>query len=160
MTDKDFEEKCLKERTVVMKPTVRIIEQRGEKTSLVEQHKNNSEYFLEGAKNLLQSSTPLLATLVGFFAMEHKANQLLALHGYKVESHVCTQMALSRILEKKELAKQLSKVFDSRQYIGYRMFLKHSEEERKNTEKIINEDVVHFIKEVDELIRKRSGRIK
>lgn len=150
--DKELEEKCLKKRTITISPTVTIIEQKEEAQSLFNRHKNSSEYFLEGTKTLLKSSTPLLAILIGYFAIEHKANQLLALRGYKVESHICTQLALSRIIRRKDLAKQISAVFESRQNIGYRMFLKHSEEERKNAERIINEEVLPFIKEINDLI--------
>lgn len=154
MMDKEFEDKCLKERTTLIKPTVTIIKRAEQIKSLAEQHKNNSEYFLEGSKALLSSSTPLLAILTGYFAIEHKANQIMALKGYKIESHICIQIALSRILGKRDLAKKISRVFELRQGIGYRMFLKHSEEERKNTEKIINEDIIPFIKEIDEMVEK------
>ncbi len=77
--DQEFQEKCLQERTVKIPPMVTIIEQEEKRQSLATQHKNNSDYFLEGAQNLLKSSTPSLSILVGFFALEHKANQLLAL---------------------------------------------------------------------------------
>lgn len=154
MIDREFAEKCLKERMVKVPPTVTVIPQEEAIQSLAKQHKNNSEYFLEGAQNLLKSSTPLLAILLGYFAMEHKANQLLALRGYKVESHICTQMALSRIVERKDLARKISEVFALRQNVGYRMFLKQNEEERKNTEKIVNEEVILFIREIDELLKK------
>jgi len=154
MIDKEFEDKCLKERTVLIKPTVIKIERVDLKMSLANQHKNNSKYFLEGAQVLLKSNTPLLAILLGYFAIEHKANQILALKGYKIESHICTQIALSRILGRKDLAKIISSVFESRQNIGYRMFLKDNEEERKNTEKIINKDILLFIEEINKLIEK------
>ena len=105
---------------------------------------------------LLKSDTPLLAILTGYFAMEHKANQIMALKGYKIESHICIQIALSRILNRKDLARKISNIFELRQGIGYRMFLKHSEEERENAEKIINEDVIPFIKEIDGLTEKEN----
>ena len=150
--DKEFEEKCLSKRTVIQEPGVTIIEDK-EIPSTAAQHSNNAAYFLEGAKFLLNSPTPLLAVLIGHFAMEHKGNQLLALHGYDVESHICTQIGLSRIVGRKDLAKKLSEIFDLRQNIGYRMFLKTQSEEDKNTaEKTINETVVPFFEEIDKLV--------
>ena len=149
--DKEFDEKCLGKRTISQKPSVIRIQEKRAMQSLAEQHKNNAEYFLECAKNLLGSSTPLAAVLIGHFAMEHKGNQLLALHGYKVESHICTQIGLSRIAERKDLAKKLSDIFTLRQSIGYRMTLKQSEESRKEAEKAINETVIPFFEEVDKL---------
>ena len=109
--DKEFEEKCLSKRTIIQEPSVSKIQEKSKMQSIAEQHRNNSEYFLECAKNLLSSSTPLAAVLIGHFAMEHKGNQLLALHGYKVESHICTQIGLSRIAGRKDLAKKLSDIF-------------------------------------------------
>ena len=150
-SDKEFEEKCLSKRNVAQEPSVTIIEDK-EISSTAEQHSNNAAYFLEGAKFLLNSPTPLLAVLIGHFAMEHKGNQLLALHGYKVESHICTQIGLSRIVGRKDLAKKLSGIFTLRQGIGYRMTLKQSKESRSETEKTINEIMIPFFEEVDKLI--------
>jgi uncharacterized protein (UPF0332 family) len=146
--DNEFDEKCLSKRTVTQEPSVTIIEDK-ELTMTAEQHKNNAAYFLEAAKYLLECKTPLLAVLLGHFAMEHKANQLLALHGYKFESHICAQIGLSRMIGRKDLAKKLSDVFALRQSIGYRMDLKQSEENKKEAEKAVNELVIPFIEEID-----------
>jgi hypothetical protein len=84
--------------------------------------------------------------------MEHKGNQLLALHGYKVESHICTQIGLSRIVGRKDLAKKLSDIFTLRQSVGYRMTLKQSEESRKEAEKTVNETIIPFFEDINKLI--------
>ena len=150
--DKEFEEKCLSERTITQKPSVSKIQEKKTMQSIAEQHNSNADYFLECAKNLLNSTTPLAAVLIAHFAMEHKGNQLLALHGYKVESHICTQIGLSRIVGRKDLAKKLSDIFTLRQGVGYRMTLKQSEESRTEAEKTVNETVVPFFEEIDKLI--------
>ena len=156
--DKEFEEKCLVKRTVTLESTVSEIKDDRSKQFLAEQHKNNSEYFLECAKNLLNGATPLAAILIGHFAMEHKGNQLLAMHGYKVESHICTQIGLSRIVGRKDLAKKLSDIFTLRQGVGYRMTLKQSEEGRTESEKTINETVIPFFEEVEKLINEAKQK--
>lgn len=46
--------------------------------------------------------------------MEHKANELLAVLGYRSKSHVCTQLAMSRILGAPELARVLSAAYQDR----------------------------------------------
>jgi uncharacterized protein (UPF0332 family) len=151
--DKEFKEKCLSKRTIVQEPNVKEILRKEARISSAEQHKNNADYFLNGAKSLLNSETPLIAVLIGHFAMEHKGNQLLALHGYDVESHICTQIGLSRIVGRKDLAKKLSEIFGLRQNVGYRMYLKPQSEEDKNTaEKTINETVIPFFEEIDKLV--------
>ena len=77
----------------------------------------------------------------------------MALHGYNIESHICTQMGLSRIVGRKDLAKRLSEIFTLRQNIGYRMYLKPQSEEDKNTsEKTINETVIPYFEEIDKLV--------
>ncbi len=148
--DKEFQEKCLSKRTVSLEQGASKIEKEELRSSIAEQHRNNSEYFLECAKNLLESTTPLAAILITHFAMEHKANQLLALQGYKVESHVCTQAGLSRIAGRKDLAKMLSDIFALRQGVGYRMTLKQSEESRREAEESINK-AIRFFEEIDKL---------
>ncbi len=155
--DEEFEKKCLKERTIIQKPTVSKIAKEELRSSLAEQHRNNSEYFLEAAKVLLESNAPLVSYIVGFFAMEHKANKLLAVNGYKVESHICTQICLSRVLGYKELAKKLSVVFNLRQVVGYRMFLKHDKLEKENARNVMNGNIIPFVEEVDELINSMGG---
>ncbi|MBI4440193.1 hypothetical protein HY638_04445 [Candidatus Woesearchaeota archaeon] len=149
--DNEFMEKCLSKRTVAQEASARRIENKRTMHAVAEQHGNNAEYFLECAKNLVDSNTPLAAILISHFAMEHKSNQLIALYGYKIESHVCTQVGLSRIAGRKDLAKKLSDVFALRQSVGYRMSLKLSEESRAEAEKVVN-DAVSFFEEVDKAI--------
>lgn len=149
----EFEEKCLRERTITQKPSVSLIEKKELIESLAEQHKNNSEYFFECAKNLTETSTPLAAILMGHFVMEHKADQLLALHGYKVESHICTQIGLSKIVGRKDLAKMLSDIFTLRQSIGYRMNLKQNEENKNEAKRVFNEIIIPFFDEINSLIK-------
>src|SRR3989344_788147 len=151
--DKEFEEKCMSVKQITMLPTVTKIQDTTILQRLAQQHHNNAAYFLESAKNMLNSTTPLAAIILAYFAMEHKANQLLALHGYKVESHSCTQMGLSRIVERKDLAKKLSDVFILRQNIGYRLNLIQSEEGKKEAVHTMNEIIIPFAEEVDKLIK-------
>src|SRR3989338_3677791 len=151
--EKDFKEKCLSKRTIFQEPTVTRIENKEQMRALADQHKNNSEYFFEAANNMLNSSTPLAAILIAHFAMEHKANQLLALHGYKVGSHACSQIGLSKIAGRKDLAKKLSDIFTLRQSIGYRLTLKQSEKSKEEAEKTFDEIVQPFFEGVDKMVK-------
>ena len=157
MIDKEFDEKCLQERTVASGPSVKIIHDEKIKNQIANQHNENSRYFLEGARNLLNTNTPLLAVVIGYFAMEHKTNQILALNGYDVESHICTQIGLSKIIGRGDLAKQLSNVFDMRLNLNYRMLLKKGEEEKANAGKVIDETIIPFILEIDKLIGEKHS---
>ncbi len=151
--DQPFEEKCLGKRTITIEPSVFRIISKEQREQIASQHKNNAAYFFESANNLLNSSTPLVAILIAYFSMEHKANQLLALYGYKVESHVCTQIGLSKIVQRKDLAKMLSDIFTLRQNIGYRISLTPSQESKLEAQRTIKEIIIPFIQEVDLLIQ-------
>lgn len=76
------------------------------------------------------------------------------MHGYKVESHICTQIGLSKITGRKDLAKKLSDIFTLRQSIGYRMTLGQGKENADMAEKTINETVISFIEEIDRMIER------
>lgn len=85
-----------------------------------------AEDFRELARTQLQAASHLLGTnaeqmVVGhaYGAMEAKANELLALRGFRSKSHVCTQMALSRLLDRRDLARTLSRVYEDRQIHEY-----------------------------------------
>ena len=92
--------------------------------------------------------------------MEHKGNKLLALHGYKVESHICTQLAISRIIGRKDLAQELSAIFDERQNIGYRLFMRENEDEQKKAREIVEKRIIPFVEEIDNLIKEKIEKEK
>lgn len=54
-----------------------------------------------------------------YFAMEHKVNELLAAHGWKSKSHLCTIVALTRLLALSDLARDLSRAYADRQQFDY-----------------------------------------
>lgn len=54
-----------------------------------------------------------------YFAMEHKANELLATSGHHSRNHLCTQIALSRLLKREDLASVLSRAYSDRQVYDY-----------------------------------------
>ena len=63
-------------------------------------------------------------------------------------------MGLSRIAQRSDLAKILSGVFTLRQNIGYRLNLTQSEENKLETENVLNEMVLPFIEEINKMILK------
>jgi uncharacterized protein (UPF0332 family) len=78
-----------------------------------------AETKLEAARVLLEHGPEQMAVGEGYFAMEHKANELLALAGYRSKSHVCTCAAMSRLLREKDLARALSLAYRDRQTFDY-----------------------------------------
>ena len=146
--DKKFEEDCILKGNAVPFTT------RLEAQKKFHELNNNAEYLLRSAQNLLKSDTPNTAVADGFFAMEHKANALIALHGYSIKNHECTPIALSRVLERKDLAQELSEASKLRIVYNYRLDLKSKNE--KEVKDFIEKTVIYFIKEIDVLITKKS----
>ncbi|MCD4759893.1 hypothetical protein K8R33_03320 [archaeon] len=143
--DKKFEDNCLeKGYSVTFKTEV-------EADKRAEQHKSNSAYFLKSAQNLLGTDTPNVAVMLGFFAMEHKANELIALKGYDIKAHECTAIFLSRILEEKGLARKFNDAMGLRKDYNYKLDLKS--ESKEEVKEFIN-NITQFILEVDKLISK------
>ncbi len=78
-----------------------------------------AETQLRAAEHLLGTDAAQMVVGHVYGAMEAKANQLLAVNGYRSKSHVCTQVALSRLLERKDLARPLSRAYRDRQIYEY-----------------------------------------
>ena len=109
-------------------------------------------YFLVGARSIINSEAPLLAILLGYFAMEQKAYEILALKGFKVTSHVCAIKGMSRIIGKKELANVLSKAYDNRLEVNYIGNIATVETDKVRSKKFLEETVLPFISAVDRII--------
>ena len=152
--DKEFMENCMSRRTKVIDPSAIEISNPVEINNLAKSHNILGRYFLESAKSALASSTPLLAILLGYFAMEQKTYELLARKGLKVTSHVCAIMGLSRVVERKDLASVLSKAYDNRLEVNYLGNIKTAELDRERANKFMVETALPFINEIDKIILK------
>lgn len=150
---KDFEETCMKKRIKEIEASAVNITNPVEINSLVKSHKNLSAYFLSGAEHVLNSNSPLLAILLGYFAMEQKAYAILALNGFKVTSHVCAIKGLSSIIKRSDLAAVLSKAYENRLEVNYLGNIKTAEIDRKRAANFISGTAKHFIAEVDKLMQ-------
>ena len=152
----EFESDCLNKKQVMQEPGAKPIITQYEREN---KHKNllsNSDYFLEGAKQMIESKTPFLAVILGFFAMENRANALIALHGYNIADHKCSQIFLSKMLKQDELAKTLSKAYSERIAFNYRLNLK-SYQNKEEAEDFLNKIVIPFVEDVDKLIKEHKN---
>lgn len=71
------------------------------------------------AEHLLGTDAEQMVVGHAYGAMEAKANELLAWQGYRSKNHLCTQVALSRLLDRDDLARPLSRVYEDRQTFEY-----------------------------------------
>src|SRR3989338_6535657 len=150
--DNEFKEICMAKRVKEIEPSAVEILNPVEISNLAKSHKTLSSYFFSGAGSILSSSSPLLAILLAYFAMEQKTYEILALNGLKVTSHVCAIKGLSRVIKNKELAAVLSKAYDNRLEVNYLGNIKTAELDRARAKKFIDETAEPFINEIDKII--------
>ena len=156
MTDEEFNEKCLTEQTIVREAGVKVVKSDRDRDALFKGAIANSDYFFKGVETISKSNAPYLVFILGFFAMEHRANALaLISDNYKLESHICAQIYLSRIVGRKDLAQLLSKAWNLRIGYNYRMDLSVGGDV-KDVENFIGKILKPFIVEIDKLIKDKK----
>ncbi len=146
-----FTEECLKEREIVQKAGAAPITTQLDRGNTGKNAMSNAHYFLEGAKQIAGGATPYLVFTLGFFAMEHAANALIALNGYKITDHKCAQLFLSKALGREDLAKALSKAYHERITFNYRCNLS-GYTDKTEAEDFLKNEVVPFIDEITKLL--------
>ena len=129
MAEAKFADECLRLQKPEREIRATPIQTRLERENKSGNSLSNSRYFLEGAKQILIGDTPYLVFALGFFAMEHAATALVAMHGYSITEHKCAQIFFSKMLNREDLAKALSRAYNARiAFIGnnlnFRMFQK------------------------------------
>ena len=150
--DREFEENCMKKRTKQIEPSAVALVNPIQIDNLAKSCSKLSSYFLSGAEGMLTSKTPLLSILLGYFAMEHKTYEILALSGIKVTSHICAIKGLSRIIIRKDLATVLSKAYENRLEVNYLGNIKTADMDRARAKEFIEKTAVPFIKEIDKIV--------
>jgi uncharacterized protein (UPF0332 family) len=113
MDDADFKEMCLDPGR--LRPIPTLTERKRE----AENARGIADKRMAAARHLLGSSAEQMAVGMAALAMEAKSNGLLAVAGWRSKSHVCTQAALSKLLERKDLAARLSRAYEDRQVFDY-----------------------------------------
>ena len=110
---------------------------------------SNSDYFMKGAEEIIETKTPSLIFIIGFYAMEHRANALIAKHGFEVKDHKCSEIFLSG-LGYKSLAGSLSKAQFQR-LNHYNLNL--DETDNKRAKEFFINTIKPFINQIDILIK-------
>lgn len=121
-----------------------------------ERFRNLSEYHAKATEDNLEGRAPLMAIEEGYYVMLHKANEALALAGFKPMTHECTLLGLRGVFNAPELADKLRRASRERKNVDYYINPKKPElEEFKDPEKFVNEVMKPFVAKLDELIREK-----
>jgi uncharacterized protein (UPF0332 family) len=149
MNDKfgEFKEECLEEDGAK-----RLDRTQQEKEA--KRFKNQSEYHRQAAEDLLQGESSLIAIVEGYYSMLHKANQALALAGFKTSSHKCTLLGLRGVFKNSELARQLQQAMDERINVDYYIDPEKEDTEFTDPEHLIKNKTDPFIQDINQLIEK------
>jgi len=119
-----------------------------------ERFRNLSEYHAKATEDNLNGRAPLMAIEEGYYVMLHKANEALALAGFKPATHECTLLGLRGVFNAPDLADKLRRAFRERKNVDYYINPKKPElEEFRDPEKFVSEVMETFVEKLDDLIR-------
>jgi uncharacterized protein (UPF0332 family) len=148
MSDKfeEFKEQCIEQGKV------KRLDSTGQKRE-AKRFENQAEYHMTAAEELLGSEADLIAIVEGYYSMLHKANEALALAGFKPDSHKCTMLGIRGVFERSDLAKNLQEGMDERVNVDYYMNPEKSDsEDLSSPDEFIENKVEPFIQEINSLI--------
>lgn len=118
-----------------------------------------SEYHAEAALDNLEGRAPLMAIREGYYVMLHKANEALALAGFKARSHECTLLGIRGIFNAPELTDMLRRAYQERRNVDYYIDPDNPElEEFAGPAQFVDQTVAHFVEKINERIEDEQLR--
>lgn len=143
----EFKQQCIEEGKV------KRLDSTGQERE-AERFANQSNYHMKAAERLLGSEADLIAIVEGYYSMLHKANEALALAGFKPDSHKCTMLGIRGVFERSDLAKDLQEGMDERINVDYYLNPEKPDSESfTDPGDFIENKAEPFIQEVNSLIR-------
>lgn len=121
--------------------------------------RSQSAYHEAAAQDNLEGRAPLMAIREGYYVMLHKANEALALAGFKPRTHECTLLGIRGVFNAPELADLLRRAFEERKNVDYFIDPENPElEEFASPEQFIEETTEEFVDGVDQLVQEEKLR--
>lgn len=118
-----------------------------------ERFRSLSEYHRKAVEDHLSGQARLMAIEEGYYVMLHKANETLAMAGFRPKTHECTLLGLRGIFNAPDLADDLRRAYHERRNVDYYMNPEKPElEEFKDPEDFVENVMNPFIKQVQKLI--------
>lgn len=116
-----------------------------------------SQYHAAAAQDNLEGRAPLMAIREGYYVMLHKANEALALAGFKTRTHECTLLGIRGIFNAPELADMLRRAYRERRNVDYYINPQDPElEEYPGPSQFVSDTVDRFVEAVDALIEEEG----
>lgn len=138
-------------------PSATRIDTPGERRREANRSRGLSKYHEAAAQDNLEGRAPLMAIREGYYVMLHKANEALALAGFKPRTHECTLLGIRGIFNAPELANLLRRAFEERKNVDYFIDPDNPElEEFASPEQFIEETMAEFVDEVDRIIQEED----
>ena len=116
----EFLATCLDEERGNREKAVRIDGQ-ADRKRVARRFGNLAEYHRKAVDDNLDGQAPLMAIRQGYYVMLHKANEALALAGFKVSTHECTLLGIRGIYNAPDLADSLRRASEERTNVDYDM---------------------------------------
>lgn len=120
-------------------------------------YRNQAEYHALAARDNLDGRAPLMAIREGYYVMMHKANEALALAGFKSRTHVCTLLGLRGVFDAPDLADMLRRASQERQNVDYYIDPENPQlAEFAGPEEFMERTMEEFVRRVDSLIEEEG----
>jgi len=118
-----------------------------------------SDYHAKAVRDHLDGEATLLAVEEGYYVMLHKANEALALAGFKPGSHHCTLLGLRGVFDAPDLADLLRRASNERQNVDYYMNPETPElEEFNDPEQFVTDQMDDFVNRINQLVKREGLR--
>lgn len=118
-----------------------------------------SEYHADATQDTLEGQAPLMAIREGYYVMLHKANEALALAGFKTRNHECTLLGIRGIFNAPELADMLRRAYQERRNVDYYIDPDNPElEEFAGPEQFVEKTMNKFVQKVNEQVTEEQLR--
>lgn len=147
---REFLERCVSEEGKAIR-----VDGSADRKREAERFRNLSKYHAKAVKDNLEGRAPLMAIEEGYYVMLHKANEALALAGFKPRTHECTLLGIRGVFNASGLADDLRRAFQERRNVDYYMGPERPElEQFEDPESFVGNMMNPFLEKVDELIEK------
>lgn len=153
----EFLERCVDADSGDLPPDATRIDGTPERRREASRCRIQSEYHAGAAQDNLEGRAPLMAIREGYYVMLHKANEALALAGFKPRTHECTLLGIRGVFNAPELADMLRRASEERRNVDYYINPEKPElVEFAGPEGFVENTVERFVERVDELIEEEG----